>query len=375
MPNFSVPTLAPTKFLVNSMPRTLGMELELSEWGKLRSESFRHFRYESTHDWSVKPSEQEMVIAPLRGDQFLRAMLELGEALYRTGAKVNTTCAYHVHVDGSDLSYWELRKILRVYERLEGEIYDHLILPHRRDVPTVTHYCQMLTREHQTCDRCRRFDQQYPGTRQPLIPLSHTIERMNCARTTGDLKAEVIRMLYGMTSMEGRDRASQLQVRKGGRYEWCRYVGLNLHAWMYRGTIEWRMKEGTTSTEDLLTWPLWCGWFVEACSRMKDKVSREEQFSLVGFTERYMPRWITDWVERKVAEKEKPVMDAWPSSGVEAPSDEPPRARASQALRSPRINMTVYGNAAISNSIHGMWATPDPPPPEPPTPLEEPEEF
>lgn len=302
---------------INTLPRTLGLELELADWGKLRNEgTFNHLEYEPVRDWSVQPSGQEMVIHPLRGDEFLRAMAELAEQLYRTDATVNQTCAYHVHVGSSDLSYWDLRKILRIYEMLEGEIYDHLILPHRRDVPEVTHYCQMLTKKHVKCERCSRYDQQYPRQRKALIPLRDTIEWLNNAKNTFELKQGIINMLYGpMEGQRPRDAATWLQTRKNGRYEWSRYVGLNLHAWMYRGTLEFRMKEASTDLEDLTAWPLWCGWFVQACTRIQERRTMRESFSLLKFTDEFMPRWITDWVQKKICTQVKPVMATGPMEG------------------------------------------------------------
>lgn len=318
MPHFV--RLKPTpneRYHVNTLHRTLGMELELSDWGHLRDDGiFRHMKYTVAHDWSVKPSEQEMVINPLQGDGLLRGLYELAEQCYQHKAQVNESCAYHVHVGGSDLSYWDLRKILRVYEHIEPEIYNHLILPHRRDVPEVTHYCQMLTQPHrEPCQRCTRFDQQYPGQRKPLMPLSHVVECMNASKTTGELKQVIIKMLYGNMKVKGREAAQDLQTRKGGRYEWARYVGLNLHAWMYRGTVEFRMKEASTDLMELLAWPLWCGWFIEGCTRMNDRRTARGHFDLLQFTDEFMPPWITAWVAGKISNKSKSKMDPVPIGG------------------------------------------------------------
>jgi len=136
-------------------------------------------------------------------------------------------------------------------------------------------------------------------------------------------------MLYDITDTGGNTlapkeelvlKAERLSMRKGERYDWCRYVGLNLHSWMYRGTVEWRMKEASVELEELVTWPVWCGWFVEATSRMTEAESRAKCMDLVTFTERWMPRWVTDWVERKVMQRGKP-MEHWaePAVGHGAP--------------------------------------------------------
>lgn len=292
---------------INTLGRSLGIELELGEWGSLENASLAYAPYTVAHDWSVKPSEREMVLHPLQGDRFLQGMFELSVNLAKHRAVVNDTCALHVHVGGGELSYWQLRRLLRMYAKLEGEIYDYLILPHRRDAPTVTHYCQMMTKRHLDCDRCVRFDQQYPGARRPLEDLQMILRRMDRTTTTSELKAEFLRMLYNLTTTPDRaDRAhrpaeaNHLQQRKGGRYEWCRYVGLNLHAWLYRGTVEWRMKEGTTAIDELICWPLWCGWFVETVANMSEKESKR-YWNLTEFTERYMPRFLTEWIVRKIA--------------------------------------------------------------------------
>jgi hypothetical protein len=245
-----------------------------------------------------------MVIDPFQGDAFFLGMLELAEKLYISGAEVNKTCALHTHVGGSDLSYWEIRRLLRVYAQIESEIYDYLILPYRRDDPTVVHYCQMLTRPHAPCDRCERFDSQYPGARTPYRSIQRTMIELEAAKSTAELKAGVLKMLYNLP--DATKRFEEFQTRKGGRYEWCRYVGMNLHAWQYRGTIEFRMKEATTDLEELIAWPMWCGWFVHAVTTMKEKDSFGP-IGLVEFTERYMPKWITRWVHKKVEERKSRI--------------------------------------------------------------------
>lgn len=296
-------------FNLNSLPRLLGIELEISEWKNLPHERFKYLGYQTAHDWSVQPSGQEMVIAPMNGDAFIKGMIELAEKIYTSGAKFNQTCALHVHVDGTNMLYWDIRRLLRIYARIEGDIYDYLILPHRRDIPTVTHYCQMMTRRHEYCDRCARFDDQYPQQRRQLPMLNSMLRALNTAKSNTDLKAMVLEMLYNLNPMPQAARTQnrlvpgryeELQTRKGGRYEWCRYVGLNLHAWQYRGTIEWRMKEGTGEFEELLAWPLWCGWITHAATIMSEADSMDEKMTLLPLTDRYCPRWITDWVEKKI---------------------------------------------------------------------------
>lgn len=305
MPHFVHPTklrIQPSKSYLNKLPRPLGIELEISDWKGINGERFKNFSFQQAHDASVVPSGLEMVMTPMVGDNFLRGMVELSKSLMFRGSEINETCALHVHVNGSDLSYWELRRLLIIYAQLEGEIYDFLIAPHRRDEPNVVHYCQMLTRKHVRCAKCERYDTQYPGTREEREAFSKVMARLNAAKTTADIKAIILRMLYNIDNPL--NQPSNLQARKGGRYAWCRYVGLNLHAWQYRGTVEWRMKEATTDLVELVMWPLFCGWATHATTRMNDHAARSIK-SLSSFCHEYMPKMVAAWVDKKIEERKK----------------------------------------------------------------------
>jgi hypothetical protein len=279
---------------INTLQRKLGLELELANWETVRAYEFSKVKYVVAHDSSVKPSEQEMVLNPMYGDRFLSSIVELATGLESSNATVNETCGLHVHVEGGDLSYWAIRRLLTVYSRIEGEIYDYLILPHRRDIPTVTHYCQMLTRPHTYCDRCERYDRQHPDKPVPES-IGLTLTRMRQAKSTSDLKACLFRMMYGLEDLS--NHMSEVQAKKAGKYEWIRYFGLNLHSWMYRGTIEFRMKEGTIDVTELINWPLWCGWLVSAIDRMSDR--QAEEMTLERVTKEFMPKFLYEWVLEK----------------------------------------------------------------------------
>ena len=285
--------------VVTGLPRTLGMELEIGDWKNLSRDGGNNripgISYITTHDWSVKPSEMEMVISPLRGDAVIRGMLELSRAGTTAGIVLNESCALHVHVGGKDLSYFEIRRLLEVYSRLEREIYSHLIAPHRTQNPSI-HYCQMMTGPHVVagCERCRRYDQQYPEQRVIPEPLSSVLSRMWMATTTEDLKLCLLRMLYGIENPS--HIPDVVRTRKGGHYEFCRYFGLNLHSWMHRLTVEFRMKEATVDPIELVMWPLWCGWFVHAITRMSDADARNPQLSVRSFTDRWMPKYLGEYI-------------------------------------------------------------------------------
>lgn len=284
---------------ISRLPRLLGVEMEIGEWKNLHPGApIPSLHYTTTHDWSVKPSETEMVISPMRRDSFVRGMLSLSREMFLGGCVVNETCAMHVHVGGEDLSYWDIRRLLEVYLRCESDIYSKLIAPHRSSATTAVHYCQMMGVPHTgPCDRCNRYDAQYPGQRHSPEPLATTLRRMWQARTTSDLKVCLLRMLYGIENPSHTPDA--ISHRKGGRYEFARYFGLNLHSWMYRLTVEWRMKEATADPMEMVCWPLWCGWFTHAITRMTDAEAQSDAVGVKYITEKYMPPILREWIKSK----------------------------------------------------------------------------
>jgi Putative amidoligase enzyme len=289
------------KSLLTRLPRTIGVELEIADWkslmgGSTTGRNIPNLRFTIAHDWSVKPSEQEMVVSPLRGDAVMVGMLELSRAATAAGVVLNESCALHVHVGAKDLSYWDLRRLLTVYGMLEGEIYSRLIVPHRTHMPSI-HYCQMMTVPHlsEGCDRCERYDRQYPGQRRVPESLTTSLSRMWLATSTEDLKLCMLRMLYGIENPS--NFPTTVSTRKGGHWEFCRYFGLNLHSWMHRMTVEFRMKEATVDPWEIVFWPLWCGWFVHAITRMSDGDAQGVK-SLRHFTEGWMPGYFRPWLER-----------------------------------------------------------------------------
>jgi hypothetical protein len=277
--------------IVNTLGRPLGLELELAEWGNLVTHRFTNFHYQRAFDRSVVPSQHEMVLDPLAGDRFLKAMIELGEALTRNTCTVNNTCGFHVHVGAKDLTYWDLRRLCQMYINLETEIYT-LLLPAWRSQPNPNgrYYCKRWDR---ICQR--------------------EVQAMRRATTTGDIKAAMIRMVYGMEGLgrKGQPRTGEYEAYtrlRGGKYggqddtqrsHVIRYSGLNLHSWFHRGTVEWRMFPGTVATEDLICWGLWCGWMVQLATTLTDsQVDKMPQ--LLEFTRTQMPGFVTRWVEDRI---------------------------------------------------------------------------
>lgn len=288
-------TLPYVKKLVNRLDRLIGLEVEISDWGTLPTRPSytwpTKFAYTIDHDGSVVPSGLEMLITPLRGDAFVAAMCELTEEAARCGARVNETCGLHVHVDTREISYWELRRVLVLYEHFEEEIYRLLVQP-GRDMAKSRHGYLF----------CSKFSTRF----------KRAILASERAGSTAKLKELFQHMVYGVKATDDPIARKEIydtlkRQKYGGERNTtgfkARYMGLNIHSWFHRGTIEWRMKEGTLDLTELVCWSLFCGWFVDVAVRACDSyiigssehTPRYKKLTLLEFIDETMPKYIGAW--------------------------------------------------------------------------------
>ncbi len=281
---------SPAVARINTLRRPLGLEVELSVWKTLREWQPKGWSYTTASDASVTPSGLELVTSPLAGDLFLKATAELGTEITQHDSQVNNTCGLHVHVDGSDLSYWQLRRLLRMYVTYERQIFEQLAGPQRLG----NMFCRLFELERKAAVRV-----------------------MGSAKSTRELKAQLYEMLYNLAPPKASEElqgttmykqwAAELMRQKAAKYGGgefghdSRYMGLNLHSWLHRGTVEWRQHEGTTSTEELMCWPLWCGWFVELAANLSDAAVEKLSPNLQEMTTAKMPGFLGKWAARRSA--------------------------------------------------------------------------
>jgi hypothetical protein len=284
------PTLKPTECLINTLPRAMGVELEIGELGTLADQpAIPGINYKFVRDGSVKPSEQEMVIDPLAGDAFVRGMVRLSSACYAAEARTNLTCGLHVHVNARDFSYWHLKRLLKLWSRIEGDVYGFMVDPDRRTAQQGGHdwhYCRPLM--------------------GPF--LNKLMPKLDRATRTAEIKDAIVESLYGYNTLQrigvgwtnalNEGTSQTILHKKKYKYESCRYFGLNLHAWMQRGTIEYRHKEGTFDVVELVCWPIMCGWITQLAT----KLSTKEIESLAGLRDlasNHMPKLVAQYVESR----------------------------------------------------------------------------
>lgn len=312
----------------NTLPRALGLEVECSYLGttKIAVPPFVHYQW--THDGSITPGGQEMVLAPLVGDQFLQGITAVAGEFEKYGFLADQTCGLHVHVGVPDWTAWELRRLIFLYAKFENLFYQ-LVEPGRDGARTNRHGEQKWYAKR--WDTTQAWLDEGMALREPqairrwIIKSLYRDRLESYLRHTPDGKAwstsgkpkavfngghsycvwpqPKVAKIHGFRNMPG------ISAHK---YEACRYFGLNLHTFFQRNTVEYRHHEGTVALDKLLYWPLWCGWFTELASGLTDVEARglttidqllDTEWSRWSHKPLAIPQPVRDWVRRTLRER------------------------------------------------------------------------
>ena len=196
------------------------------------------------HDGSLPPTGFEICTAPAAGDKFCQQIDAICESLARAGARVTGACGLHVHVDARDCSYYDIRRLVQVYAAIEDTLFA-MVPPARR-----------------TARFCLPCAQRYLATiGDGRLPYKAA-------------KEKVIQGIYGRGTLES-EAGSEAQKLRKKKYLPARYAAVNLHSWMYRGTIECRMFGGTVKAHKIIAWgKLWARIMDYVVARTDDEVRR-----------------------------------------------------------------------------------------------------
>jgi hypothetical protein len=229
---------------VNPSSRLFGLELEIanSAWNS-RQEIDPEIRNWAgaalVPDGSLPDGGYEINTPPSSGDLFVQKVQSLCAALGRASASVTRECGFHVHVDARRMTYRSMRRLVRLYERVEPAMFG-MVPPSRKN----NRYCRRVRDD---------YSKSFSG---------HV--------ATARVKAEVVSAVYAvdLDSKRGKESFSR---RSKSKYDDARYGAMNLHSWFYRGTVEFRLAAGTTNATKIVNWALLCGSLLDWAEKHTDE--------------------------------------------------------------------------------------------------------
>lgn len=182
------------------VPDPEGKEWRVMSDGSIRKERKTASGYQETpnRNYSVELVSPKLTYAEMPKFQ------ECVRRVRKAGAKVNSSCGIHVHVDAAGHDRQSLKNLLSIMYSKEDILFKAL----RVDPDRVSRYCQKV--------------------REPMLEQARKLS----AEETRDL-----------TQLE--DIWYEGNIRHHEHYNWTRYYALNLHSVFYRGTVEFRCFNST----------------------------------------------------------------------------------------------------------------------------------
>lgn len=204
--------------IINPLSRFIATEIEVAGirgHGRPIYDIVKKWGGAVVYDGSLPPGGFEINTAPAGGDLFIRQVREICGVIIAEGGFVNQKCGLHVHVDARDLTYYDIRRLVRIYAAIEYALF------------------AMVPEDRQLSRYCKPCGGKYVlAIEEGRLPYEK-------------VKQDVITSVY--------DVASTQDLRKT-KYYHARYNALNLHSWFYRGTIECRMFDGSIDPDIINHW-------------------------------------------------------------------------------------------------------------------------
>ncbi len=228
-------------------------------------------RHSVVTDGSLPEEGFEINTCPAGGDHFVNGIEELCGVLDHYGARVNSSCGYHVHVDARDFTYWDMRRLVRFYAKVEKALFA-CVAPSRRN----SHYAKPCGKDYLFA-LTRKGDGFRHGLSETLYGIDmappakgnhdeHSRDRRRSRRSSPEsVFAKLNPSLGPVPTKPGEAspmfiKSSVLHDYKSEKYATCRYNAMNLHSWYYRGTVEYRLHHGTVNAKKVINWGLlWAG--------------------------------------------------------------------------------------------------------------------
>lgn len=270
---------------LNPFKRYIGQEIEVGGNGTLNMNRIvvQNWKGAIVSDGSLPATGFEINTAPAAGDMFVKQIREIVTECERTGVWVDASCGLHTHVDASDFNIWAMRRLINLYRRIEDHMYS--MLPASRQSNT---YCEKCGESWWKVFNDPGKIRELKGrtAKGPAI--------LDTSAPTRLLKGNLAKALYGNdpngqhTNKEKRLVADRIKRHKREKGNDTRYRGVNVHSWMLRGTLEFRMgapaidikkfdrysggsaPRSRVTGDYIINWGITCAAVVDAAAKWSD---------------------------------------------------------------------------------------------------------
>lgn len=207
-----------TSFKLNKSKRFISVEIEVADFdGNKIVKAVDKWKGSIVEDGSVDGNNPfEINTSPANGDLFLKQIDEICKVLSENDGAANSSCGLHVHVDARSDNFFYIKKLSYLYEKIEDALFS-IVAPSRKN----SHYSRPCGKKY--------------------------VKNLEANTVPKDVEKAILKNMYNQDNVN-------LLDKKDNKYDESRYNALNLHSWIYRGTVECRMHHGTINATKIKNW-------------------------------------------------------------------------------------------------------------------------
>ncbi len=236
----------------NPSPRLLSAEIEIcgiKSKCSLLNTALDAWGASVVLDGSLPAGGFEINTHPAGGDYWIAQVKDICGGLSQAKAWVNYKAGCHTHVDARDFDYVTMLRAIRLISCMEWGLFQ-LVPPFRR----TSTYCEFWAMNY--------------------LKATHAIDKRmeqedNERKITLLARSAILKPLY---ASDEKSVVSRVRKTKSGG---TRYRATNIHSWLYRGTLEFRLPLGTIYPDNIINWGLLLGNVLDVAKGRTDAEVKE----------------------------------------------------------------------------------------------------
>jgi hypothetical protein len=240
---YTIRTSAECQF--NPLQRLLTAEIEIcgiKQSYRSLATVLKEWNASCVSDGSLPDGGFEINTHPAAGDFWTLQVNEIIAGVHRAQGWVDERAGCHIHVDCRDCGYEEMARVMLLACAVEQALFE-MIPPARR----ASNYC-------------------IPCSEMYIPALNGAYYAAQNAGTPPLFRDVLLSMLYSISTARQLKRSyiDWLKLKKANS---ARYRAINLHSYIHRGTLEFRLPPGTIYAENIIMWGRMLGELVEYAYR------------------------------------------------------------------------------------------------------------
>lgn len=265
----------PTQFKRNPLKRHISVEIECDKVntsgnGKKLASVLKKWSDSVVTDGSLSGDyAHEINTSPSNGDLFVNHIEQITEAYKDIDGKCSVKCGLHVHVNCQDLKFYDLRKVILLYARIERALFE-LCRPDRVNAQ----YSRLCGKNYAN-----------------MSPNPEEFRRQLFGKFYCDSEKLAV-------ARPDKNVGLAIKKKKEGKYAGVRYRALNLHSYFLRKTVEFRHHEGSVDPEVIINWAEVCAYIIEAANKLSEAQIRALPDTSRQALSTILPENLREWCDK-----------------------------------------------------------------------------